>query len=221
MTINVVQSVHGTGTSVSFTSNTTAGNTVFCGFVDVGGATATSACKLGGVAGNFAKAIEKDGNSCVASLWYDAGCAGGQKAVAITATGSTTTPAIWAVEVSGLGTSGILDVSSSGTGTATSWSSGATATTAQPSEIAIGVVGNGSTSTTGPSSGWTNLRQSNTFAYFLGYEILTATGTVTYSGSHGSEGWSVVVATFKAAPPVIPAPLMPVPAWPVQRSYLW
>lgn len=127
-------------------------------------------------------------------------------------------------EVSGLATTSVVDRiqnNSPGT-TGTSWTSNATSTTTEAAEFWIGAVNpydggaaNQSITITGPSSPWTNEAQLTTSTqeggtgtshkYFLaqmsGYQIVSATGTATYSGTNTGSGvfYTAGVATLKGA----------------------
>jgi hypothetical protein len=220
MAPSLVQSVSATGTAsplpVTLGASTTAGN---CLVICITGTAATSnpnvtAVTLGGAAGNFAQVITAGNvtaDNVTTSIWADPNCAGGQTALSLTfsATGSPSI-CVTTMEWSGLALSSVTDKTSSGLSdtTVTSWSSGATATTSQASEVAIGCVGGqlstGITTITGPSSPWTNFTQetsANTHIGLLaGYQVLSSTGTVTYSGTFAAGyQYTAAVATFKAA----------------------
>lgn len=206
MAISVVQSVKGTGTSVSFSSNTTAGNCVVVVVCDKTGlgVCSVSAVKLGGAADNFGSsaAVTGGGSSTgnvLTSIWVDPNCAGGQTAVAATVANSTS-PVIFAYEISGLATSSVVDqTASSGTSTGSSFSSGSTATTSQANEIWIGAVSAGAT----PSNptGYTSQSQiSGAEVGQAGYDIVSSTGTAVYNSTLGfSTSHSAAVVTLVAA----------------------
>lgn len=207
MTIAVVQTKSAAGTSLTLNSSTTAGNCLVVGFTDEGGATSVTAVKLGGAAGNFAQLASAEATpsflSVLAVLWADPNCAGGQTAVAVTASGSSS-PTVWAIEVSGIVLSSPLDKQTGTTSTASSWSSGSTSTTTQASELWVGACCNsGSSTTTGPSSPWVNTSVSDSGGdlMFYGYNIVSSTGAAAFAGGNGSsKGWAAVVATLKGLP---------------------
>ena len=125
-------------------------------------------------------------------------------------------------EVAGLAASSVTDKTSTGASNASeTWSSGATATTSQASEIAFGgaagFVATADTTQTfaGPGSGFTNetaleetVQNGGTTAadsYYCyqvsGYQILSSEGAVTYAGTASSAGSynTAAVVTLKAA----------------------
>jgi hypothetical protein len=142
-------------------------------------------------------------------IWADPNCAGGQTALSITVANSGGSFNVVATEWYGILTSSITDKTAStinNTGS-TSWSSGATATTTQASEVAIGVTGNFNATAvgtiTGPVSPWNNLMQVTSatthVGILFGFQVLTSTGTITYSGTDSATvDFTTVVATFKA-----------------------
>jgi hypothetical protein len=223
--ISVVQSKSGTGTTLSFTSATTAGNCIVVGYTDEIGAETPTGVTLGGAAGNFAQLVAAAATPVefngVVALWADPSCAGGQTAISVTVSGSNA-PAVWAIEVSGLVPSSPLDKETSSSGSSGSWSSGSTATTSQATELWVGAccdigVGN-APPITGPSSPWVNTTVTNASAdpQIFGYQIASSTGTAVYSGTIGpADGWIAAVATLKgavAAPADIPQ-IRPGPSW--------
>jgi hypothetical protein len=169
------------------------------------------------------------------SIWADPNCAGGQTAVSVAFSFSGTVAfCVTVMEWSGLALSSATDQTASqlNDSSVTSWSSSATGTTAQASEVAIGAVGaehNGGIGTiTGPSSPWTNLAQQTSpggsLAIVAGYQVLSSTGTVTYSGTQSvAAAYTAVVATFLAAaasPATTPQPLV-VPSLAAIQAASW
>src|ERR1044071_775301 len=163
MTVAFVQAKTAAGGTVTLDNPTGAGNclaVLISGWVS-SGTPAVSAVKLGGAADNFAATGVSASNPTVPAVttaWLDLNCAGGQTSVTVTmSTGSA--GAVTVIEFSGVATSSALDKSSAApnnTG-ATSWSSGATATTTVADEAWVGLVTaqTGSTPTvTGPASPW-------------------------------------------------------------------
>jgi hypothetical protein len=205
---------NGTGTSLSLTlaAGTTAANCLAVAAGSFASTTRTvSGITLGGSAGNFAlaKGQTQTGSEDVrCEIWTDQNCAGGQTAVAITYSGSATVNAGWAEEWSGILTSAAVDKTNGGGATTTSWSSGATGTLTQASEVVLGAVFcfTGSTLTiTPPGSPWTNLGQqgaSSGGGLQAGYQIVTATTSLTYNGTQNGVSVEVnaaVIVTLKAA----------------------
>ena len=229
MSIAFVQAASNTAAAGSVTvtlgSNTTAGNClVAC--IALGNSSSTSSVssvKLGGAADNWAS-LKAVGDLAVGAeqlaVWADPNCAGGQTAVAITQSTGLVTMA-WVFEFSGLATSSILDQSATfdsagGTNSTFSVTSG---TTTQASELAIGCAYAFSTTITGPSSPWVNESTLSQGSDRLqaSYDILSSTGTVTYSGSFGAAQFNgqilvTLLATAAASIPwATPRPL-PVPS---------
>jgi len=173
---------------------------------------------LGGAAGNFGSSpVFASGSSASGRVefWADPNCAGGQTAVQVTlntSTGVITNAHVF--ELSGVATSTPFDQSAGAAWTSgTSFSSGATGTTAQAKEIAVGLAveftASGPPTVSGPSSPWVNVTQeTNNFTgsswqtTVAGTNILSSTGTQTYSGSstitNGGAGRAGVI-TLKAA----------------------
>lgn len=111
-----------------------------------------------------------------------------------------------AMQVSGIVTSSAKDKSSSGTGTAVGWSSGATAALAQANELCVAVCGNDSTANedSTPGSGWNELvadfHTSTALNMSIVWKIVAATTAVTGDGTwtnSGSRAWAAAVATYK------------------------
>lgn len=190
--------------------STTAGNClVVCVGAASGNATAPAltGVTLGGAAGNFGALVTKTATNGISAadgafIWADPNCAGGQTSVVISGTNLNVTAGVGGVvvyEVSGLVLSAVLDKSSSGSsGTnVTTWSSGATATTAQASEFWVGcVVGSGTV--TAPGSPWTD-SGAGLSHMAAGTQIVSATGTATYNSTQTTGIYSAAVATLKAA----------------------
>jgi hypothetical protein len=225
---NTVSVSSGTTTTLAatFTASATAGNALFAAITALGGSSlgTITSVTTNGTAENWASAVSAVenggiGSTVTAAVWYDANTGGGQKIVDVnvswaTAPGSSTKAAILVdtYEFSGFGAAGtLLDKTSSGTSSGSNaWSSGATATTTQASELWIGVGAGGlsSTFTMGaPASPWTNETQlSSTYESTSivkqqsGYQIASATAAATYNSTFSSisTAWAAAVATFKA-----------------------
>jgi len=218
----------GTSGTVTVTISAAAAGNCLVAAINSSGSNGTpsvSSVKTGSSVENWAKGVELDdaSNTACAAIWVDPNTAGGGTTVAVTvafgATASATNTCEVFVDVfefSGVASSSPVDKTSTGaTGSnSSSWTSGATATTAQASEVAIGTIGatalSGTSTVTGPSSPWVNEStlsgtvvlggsSFNTYAQ-SGYQILSATGAVTYSGSTSvSTLWDTVVLTLKGA----------------------
>ena len=232
MTITVVQSAQNLGNdsstgnptvTVTLGSPTTAGNCLLVAVLTTGTGNnpAVSGITLGSSGDTFTSLISNGSGTSdvIAAIFADPGCSGGQTTVTVTTSGGSGTGYmnVSVLEVSGLVTSAgsLLDKSSGATGSgSTSWSSGTTATTTQAAEFWIGCGGTYYTATiTGPSSPWTNLAtqdgpQLHTVA---GYQVTSATGTATYSGTFSvSENSGAVVVTLKGASGSAPSGTVPV-----------
>lgn len=196
---SIVQSAHAAGTSVSFGAGTTAGNCLAVPVLDFGSLSTPSvtAVKIGGSADNFAARSTSPGTQHgLATIWTDAGCTGGQTAVAVTMSNSSH-PATFAYEFSGVVGSSELDVQDSGTGSSGTWSSGSVSTN-QAVEVWIGAAVVNGSAPTGPSSPWTNTTQtSSTTDGISGYQITSSTGSAVYNGSSTSAGWAAAVVALK------------------------
>ena len=173
-----------------------------------------SGVTLGGAAGNFGALyhIGTGSSDSIVSFWADPDCAGSQTSVAASVSGGSGygLVAVSVLEVSGLASTlaGLLDQSAGAEGAGTAWSSGPTGTTSHADELAVGGIATYAYHTiTGPASPWVNLaQQSGSVSAFppsqsmAGYDVLSATGTVTYSGFlSGSYAWVAGVVTLKGA----------------------
>jgi hypothetical protein len=215
VTISIVQSVHGTGTGISFGTATTAGNCVIVLLGDHGATSAPSVTgvTLGGLAGNFAAlatAVKATSPFQFATAWADPSCAGGQTAIAVTESNGNA-PVIYAFEVAGLAAASVLDQSSTATLAGTSWSSGSTPATAQAAELWIGLAAYAANTTlTGPGGAWSNTVQNNstTVHAIAGTQITASTGAAVYSGTStlNSSYAALVVTLVPALPPLAPFP---------------
>lgn len=213
-----------TGTvTATFGSSTTAGNClVACMSSPSASAAVTSvtAVKTGALAESWTQSehISDASSGIYVGIWTNQGTGGGATTVNVsvsfgqTDSGSVQTPFLLDVyEVSQVTGVDKIAVSAAGA-TGTSWSSGATATTSQASEIAFGVASctptaSGTATMTGPGGAWTNSTTltepwTSTFGSYhcyqvSGYETLSSTGTVTYSGTvSASSYWDAAVVTL-------------------------
>lgn len=216
MALTVVQAqVISAAASGSFSSPTTAGNTVIVAVATVNTsnvALSVSGVTLGGAAGNFGQVVAEQsayasGETQFTAIWADPDCAGGQTTVAVSGSNlalATTGNGFVIMEVAGLVTTSLAAlvdqtaVDTATTGTAVS--SGTTAATSQASEIAVAAFST-DYSMSGFTAGWTTeeiLASGSSYAA-AAYQVLTSTGTVSCGCTQGSSGvWAGCVATFKA-----------------------
>lgn len=218
--------------TVTLGSPTTAGNclvALWSMFGDSASPT-TAAFTLGGAADNWAQATASLATAALdAGIHIDPNCAGGQTSIVLTGNGTGAQSLMLLVqEWSGLTTTP-LDATATPlrqTTNTTTWSVGPTTTTTQASEVwfavagAFNISGNPTVVATG-TAGWTQNTQITLttpagyqMAQASAYQIVSATGTATYSGTDTYKT-TACVCTLKAAA-VIPAP----PAAPrvVQRA---
>lgn len=208
--------------SPAFTSETTEGNclvALISTAVDSGTPSVTGVT-TNGSAENWASA-ESETETTIAhqltAAWVNPGTAGGQTVIDValsytsSLSGNTTEILVTILEIQALGSSSVVDQVGAGSGSASSWSSGTTGETAQAAEILIGVVSavaNGETapSITGPSSPWTNYTaltggfdsSEQSIAQLVGYQVVSAEGTATYSGTFATTTpYAAVVITLK------------------------
>jgi hypothetical protein len=126
-------------------------------------------------------------------IYYLSGIAAGQTSVVISGTNLGLTSGDGGVsvyEVSGLGA---IDKTNSGSSTSGStYSSGATGTLSQASEL---VIGTANADTPAAPTGFTTVTDSGD-AWISGYEIVSATTSVTFSAT-GAAPWTACIASFK------------------------
>jgi hypothetical protein len=203
----------GTSLTLTFGQNVTAGNSVVVCVLSPGSLGGTVTLTPGSGGDTFTRAVLESGSNGTA-IYYNLSSSGGYTTIAISASGSLGGIIAYAYEVNVLTA---LDKTASGTSSsASTWTSNTTATTTQANEIAFGIGGMANataTAITGPSSPWVNEGSFTSIAWFTGenmcgvsgYDILTATGTATYSGTGTSSGGAAntpaCVATFKYTPP--------------------
>lgn len=201
--------------TITLDGATTAGNALIVMLAASGttaNPTSVSSITLGGVADNFAQVTTYGSGSdaAIGAVWLDLNCAGGQTSVVITVAGGTGTLAITAsvYEFAGLYPVSPFDQTANSVSSgSTSWTSTASPTTTQATEIWIGGVfttDTGAGTITGPSSPWTNLAQvsqaqgSFNDRWMSGWQQVAATGTATYNGTVSpSSQWIAKVATFR------------------------
>lgn len=228
MAITLVQSKSGipASASVSFNSSTTAGNCVILGLTDSGGVTATSAAKLGGSAGNFTKLEEFSGNpgggTVLASLWADPNCAGGQTNITWTDTGTLASPTYWIAEFSNIALASVFDTGNTGSGTGSAWSVAFTSTSGV--ELWLGALANFSgTAAGGAGHGWTfvNVVDPNSDTCVYGWQVVSSTGTATFSGTGAGKSWGGAAAGVKGASTGFTPKANPGLNQSVMRAALW
>ncbi len=199
--------------SVSFDSPVQAGNTVIVAVNAVGTGTPGANGRVSAVVLNdgtvlTARVTEQLSGAPNASwcyIWDAGGVAGGEDSVQITYGGSANRISLaYIYEVSGLGPTITEDTSTSGSGKATTYSSGSTTTTDAP-ELWIGVCGWQGTDPVGiyaSGSPWTQQAQlsdgqgsgGNNLALRPAYSLAAATGKLTYGGNLSDDTASVTIA---------------------------
>ncbi len=189
--------------------NTGTGNTLVACITTTGGTTCptVSGLTLGGAAGNWQAAYSDPTTAGFTGyVWYDPGAASGQTSVVLTfAGGAGTAMEVYLVvyEVPGVLTFDKGSHGDSASSPAATWSSGATATTSQANEIFFGAA----TSTlevptvTGAGTWTTQSTGAGTYDQAAGYQVVSSTGTATFSGTFAASGraYAAVVATFYVA----------------------
>ena len=132
---------------------------------------------------------------------------------------SVTARALSASEFSGLATTATVDKVASATGNNTTPSSGATATTAQASELLIGGIGvegpttetftAGANYTAVGRAGTSGGTAANNITINPEYRIVSATGAYSANGTlSATRRWAAAIVTYKAAPPPLPTKLV-------------
>jgi hypothetical protein len=214
MAPSLVQVKSGTGTTspitVTLTSATTAGN---CLVVAVGEGNSTTnptvtGITLGGSADNFAIAASLKNNSDAnVEIWTDQNCAGGQTSVAVSfnaGTGAGNGYTVFVYEFSGVATASAVDkTNATGAASGSTWTSGSSGTLSSANEVAVGIgVGIGSAgapTVAGPSSPWINetaISAARTESV-SGYQVVSATTALTYSGTISAGRNAGVIVTLK------------------------
>lgn len=219
MSIAFVQTASNTGTTTcTVTLGPTTGGNCLVACVALGASSnlsSVSGITLGGVNDNWAQ-LRAVGSLVTGAeqlaMWADPNCATGQTSVVVTLAGGASASLVQVFEFSGIATSSILDQSGtfdSAGGSNPTFSVSTGAPTAFASELAVGCVYGYNSTTTGPSSPWVNetTLSSTTRRLQAGYNILSSTGTVTYSGSFGGSTFNgqVLVTLVAAAQPSPPA----------------
>jgi hypothetical protein len=211
---SLVQVAYGSGDATTITAtfgaNITAGNTLVAFLVNNNeSGFSTTSLETGSNAEHWTQETTY-GNT--GAIYADVDTSGGVTTVSVKLSG-TSQPIDFAVaEITGVLASSAVDKftgqlgSSGGT-----WSSTATGTTTQASEIFVGcVIQFGSTTITGPTSTWANQAQASFSSSgncgMLGVDIVGSTGTATYSGTAtGSNNYVAGVITLKSLAGVVGA----------------
>jgi hypothetical protein len=204
MTVSLVQTGHNTGITNSITVTLTNNIAKSDGIIVVAANTDGISSVTGG--DSFSLAV----NDAVTTtyIYYVLSSAGGYKTITVTSPGTNGTTA-YVYEVTQLAS---LDKTNNGfSGSAISpWSSGPTGVTANPNEFVVGTYSGVTTGSapviTPPSSPWSNEAALSVGTYLgsiTGYQLATATGNFTYSGTatgSGPDFYGACIATFVASP---------------------
>lgn len=179
------------------------------------GAGSVSGVTLGGVADNFAAAVVAHGSNGISTFsdafaWVDRNCAGGQTAIVVS--GSALNVASGSGGVVVLEFSGVVTVTpvdqTKGTGNnsgGATFTSGTTATTTVAREVWAGCGAGAAGGVVGPGAPWIDESPAGGGGA-AGYQIVSATGTATYSGTCTSSQNAGVVLTLKGtAAAAVPA----------------
>lgn len=173
----------------------------------VTGVTSSASADNWGTAG----AVTASAGAETCEIWTDPGCAGGNTTVTCSVTNSGLV-IMQVFEFAGVASGSPVDgtpASAVSVPQTTSWSSGATGT-ASAGDLVIGAScgynGASAYTLTGPSSPWTNeayiaTSQSSIWTRLIaGYQVLSGSGTATYSGTSSSaQGWGAAAIALKAA----------------------
>ena len=211
---------------ITFGSNVTAGNTVLlaiAAFHSGAGTVTTSAPTLGGspVTGSTAffdsgitnginSVLGADGVVSYCAIWMLPDCPGGSTTIGWTTSGQSGFVGCFAIEVAGLGTTPVLDQSSSNSsGTSTSVATGSTGSIVTAPEIIFAAAAVAESYSNQPGAPWTVYSPSSSGNG--GYQIAVSSGS-NYSWSQtasGSGAWTAGIVTLAASLPALPAPLYP------------
>jgi len=216
MAITVVHATRLAGVTSGTIASTTGGNCLVAivGTRNATGTDVITGLTLGGAADNWAslgangRVLAGAANpGCEISIWIDPGCANAQTAVALQGTPNALSY-LYVLEVSGMGLTPSLDAHASviNTSAPTTFSSGASGTTVTANELVVGGCAFGefiapTDAAVGPGGAWTNAAYYNDgstgFMYIAGYQVASATGAFTYSGSMtGNDYYTAIVATI-------------------------
>jgi len=198
--------------SGSFSSNVTAGNTVFLfafQYTSSGATMGSSAPTFGGSGVSGAvKLLEKQGagsdNTVYGAIWMLPDLAGGAASCGLTNSGGIVDSYVGliGIEASGLGASPVLDAASpnpeTGTNNSGSPSSGATGDTVSAPDIILGMAVEYGTTLTLPGGAWSGLQTISEFTA-AGWQIASGSGSpYTYTASGAGASWVAGVAAVTA-----------------------
>lgn len=218
MAISIVQTANNGGAfPINFTSNVTAGSTVFfvaqcygagnmtCNTPTLGGSTVSGTTAFFNAGTTNGLNQLTGGNVMFLTMWMLPNCAGGSKNVTTSISGTSGQVGVIVYEVSGLGTSPTVDKIANASGSATAMDSTSTAAITSASEFILGAAATFAGSGAGPTSPWTVIGPS-THA-FAGYQIASSSGgTYDWAQTASASGspWDAAVVTIAAtvaAPP--------------------
>lgn len=197
MTISVVQAVRKNALSSTITATAPGNGLIVCvgSFADSFQGTVSSV-KLG--TNSLTQAVTKtDTTQGFTSSWifYLPNVQSGQTSLVVAGSNLAVDSAdgsVDIIEVSGLATANMLDVTNSANGTTTTYSV-ASGALAQANEIVFGITDGVNL---GSASGWTMVGTPSGSA--TGYKIVSANTSQTFSGSASGGGWASCLASFKA-----------------------
>jgi hypothetical protein len=196
---------------------------VVCVMNDAGSVFTVSNIKIGGSAGNFAVATRQGLDSYTdtdCEIWTDQNIGTSSTSVVVTVSGTATNLSAVVMEWSGIVLTGAVDKTNNNPGTSSSFSSGATGTLTKANEVIIACAGclaeAGTSTVTGPSSPWTNLAQvtQGDTGLLVGYQIVTATTTQTYSGTCSGGAVDAFISCIISLEEQPAIPSSPTPAYP-------
>ena len=199
----LVQSASNPGSSAgagtlaeAFSSNNTSGNLLVCLVSSVSGTGVTYTCSdpTNGSWTQCSAAYEAENINCTA--FYFVNCAGGvSPTVTVDSIPNVTYLNITIVELSGCAASSPLDSGSPGENSGTSATPSCAITTANPSDIILGIFeGYGSF-----TADQTLIASSATTKYLVEYQLVSTAGTHTFSPTGGGSNWAGYMVAFKAA----------------------
>ena len=210
MAITVVQTQSISNSfSGDFSSNVTAGNTVFLVVFSYAAADVTISSSSPQVNGNpvtgateliTVQAPFSGGGTVYAAIWMLPDVTGGATGVSVTVTNGSlsTSVGVVAYEVSGLGTTPSLDQSSTGSGTTGSVTSGSSGNTASSPELIIGAAATYGGSPSGPD-GYANTTMGLGFVYAGEQVAATSGNSYSYATGSGTATWCAGVVTVESS----------------------
>jgi hypothetical protein len=185
--ISVVQTASSNTTTVTFGANTTAGNTLVVAVMSFANAGSVTGVTIGGAADNFAAVTGSSVQQglCFCAMWADFACTIASTSVVVSGANlvvDASDGGIVAYEIAGV-SSPVDQALATGTGASANWGAGPTGTTSNANEIFIGCVDTAANLISVPGTPWTN----TLFGFAAaGYEIVSSTGSATYSGTQNS-----------------------------------